>query len=82
MSNSVIRIDIPDAKPATIHQRAGQICIDAIKEAGLDPLKVAGNAMGIAIIQAWGRGEFSRDDVIHSLRNLLILNPSLAKEVA
>lgn len=78
MSGEPIRIDIPDAKPVDVGRQAGQIVIDAIEEAGLDPLKSAKSDVVRDVIRAWGRGEYSRADVIHVLRMMLILNPSLA----
>lgn len=73
----LIKIDIPGpAKPAYL--RAADITMDAIREAGVCPRKALGNPMAVAVVLAWTRGEMSRPQVVHALRNLLILNPAMA----
>lgn len=74
------RINIPDAKPPTIAQQAGQLAIDAIREAGMDPRKAAEHPMVCQMLQMWCRGEWTRAQVVHALGNMLILNPGLAQE--
>lgn len=71
-----IRINIPD-EPKTLVAQAGQIVIDAIREAGMDDEKAINVPMVRTLVGMWGRGEKTRDEFIKSLRNLLILNPSL-----
>jgi len=51
--------------------------MDAIREAGLDPRKAISNPMAVQIIQLWGRGEWTRAQVVRTLSNLAILNPGL-----
>lgn len=77
---TLIRIDIPSAAPdpATVRSRAGQIVIDALREAGIDERKAIRNPMICTIVEAWGRNEIDRADVVSMCRKVLILNPGLA----
>lgn len=67
-----IKINIPDPSRA-----AGQIVIDAIREAGIDPARAATVPMIRELVGKWGRDEITRDQFISLLRKLLLLNPSL-----
>ncbi len=76
-------INIPNAKPAVPvvtdeHRRDADFAIKAMREAGIDPRKAYTNPMAQAVVLAWSRCEMSRAGMIHALRNLVILNPSLA----
>jgi hypothetical protein len=75
---NAIRIDIPDQKTSDVAYQAGGIVLDAVREAGLDPVKSAGNPVVRQIIGLWGRGEWKRDQVVKAFRNLAILNPGIS----
>jgi hypothetical protein len=78
------RINIPSR--TSIHSStvlaAGQIVVDALREAGINPRSKAAqsNAMLYALVGAWGRAEMTRERFIHACKNLLILNPTLGEE--
>jgi hypothetical protein len=75
-----VRIDIPAARPLPIDRQAGQIVLDALAEAGLHPLRAAGNPMVRALLGSWGRGESTRAEFVNGCRNMGILNPKLKLE--
>lgn len=74
------RISIPDANSPTIEQQAGRLIVEAVEEAGLDPREASKNEMARQIIVEWGAGRWTRALTIRTLRNLLVLNPSLAPD--
>lgn len=55
----------------------GKIIVDALREAGIDPMKAASNQMICSLVGSWGRAEMTRDEFLHCCRNMAILNPSL-----
>lgn len=69
-----ILVKIPERKPDPMR---GQI-VSAFVEAGVDPRNagVARNVMVIELLRRWGRGESTRETFIHSMKNMLVLNPS------
>jgi hypothetical protein len=67
--NIVINIP-PAAYPAA------DIVIATLREIGADPWLVGRNLMGQELAKAWIRGEMTRGQFIHSVRNLMILNPT------
>jgi hypothetical protein len=60
-------------------QRAMDITFAALREAGLDPRKGMQNPMVGALILDWTKGRMTREKFLHCCRNVLILNPALAK---
>jgi hypothetical protein len=72
-----IRIDIPDAPVTPVARAAGQLVIDALREAGIDPRKAAGVPMVVQMAGMWARGEWTRDQFVRAARNVGILNPAL-----
>jgi hypothetical protein len=70
-------INIPD-NAAKIRAAAGQLVIDALREAGIDPIKAVHNPLCVALVHEWGHSLMTRETFIHSCRNLLIMNPALA----
>lgn len=74
-----VRISIPDRPQGNVEQQAGQIVLDALREAGMNPLKlmVITHPMVRALVGAWGRGECTRAQFVNGCRNLTILNPAL-----
>lgn len=75
-----IRISIPDLKPdeTAVRRAAGQLAIDALREAGMDPVKAVTFPLAVALLQSWARGESSRAATINGLRNCVIMRPSLS----
>ncbi len=73
-----IRIHIPDRD---VRQEAGQIVVDALREAGLNPSnrRVQSHPMVRSLLAAWGRGESTREQFVNGCRNLLVLDPRLSE---
>lgn len=60
-------------------RQAGQIVIDALREARVDERRAINNRAIVAIVAAWGRGEVDRAGVVSMCRKVLILNPKLGR---
>lgn len=60
-------------------RKAGQIVVEALREAGLEPRAAYQNPMMQQLVLAWGHGEMTRETFLRACRNMLILNPSLAE---
>lgn len=65
----------------SLEQQAGQIVIDALTEAGMNPRNpsVPQNLMVRELVAAWGRGALTRAHFVKACKNLLILNPKLGE---
>jgi alpha-beta hydrolase superfamily lysophospholipase len=68
------RIDIPTRDP---QREALNIVTRTLRECGMDPLKAMGNPMGAALVREWTFQRMTESQFRHSIRNLLILNPTL-----
>lgn len=61
----------------TRRQAAADVVAEALREAGLDPGRAAGNPMIRAMVAAWSRPEIGRMQFVESCRKLGMMNAKM-----
>jgi hypothetical protein len=69
---------------AKVSNQAGQIIMDAIREAGVCPRRAMGVSIIRELVTEWGTKPptaQARNDFIRSVRNVAILNPTILEAI-